>query len=132
MARRVSLCVLAAFCICLLLKVDLAAGQSVYGGIVGTVTDAQGAGVAGAKVTVTSTTKGTTQETTTNESGNYTVTHLIPDTYSVKVQAPGFNCLLYTSFQRSPMARPRDELTVVMPGPAVAEISVKVALPLLW
>lgn len=30
------------------------------------------------------------------------------------------------------MARPRDELTVVMPGPAVAEISVKVALPLLW
>jgi hypothetical protein len=65
-------------------------GQSVYGGIVGTVTDAQGAGVAGAKVTVTSTTKGTTQETTTNESGNYTVTHLIPDTYSVKVEAIGF------------------------------------------
>jgi hypothetical protein len=110
----VSLCVLAAFCICLLLKVDLAAGQSVYGGIVGTVTDAQGAGVAGAKVTVTSTSKGTTQETTTNESGNYTVTHLIPDTYSVKVQAPGFKAYDVPSVQVSADENPKvdGQLTV--------------------
>jgi len=31
-----------------------------------------------------------TYETTTNESGNYSVTHLIPDTYKVHVEAPGF------------------------------------------
>ena len=30
------------------------------------------------------------QETTTNDSGNYSVTHLIPDLYSVKVEAQGF------------------------------------------
>ena len=35
------------------------------------------------------------------------------------------------SFHKSPMARPREEFTVVMPGPAPAETSVKVELPLL-
>jgi len=65
-------------------------GQAVFGSIFGTVTDPQGGAVAGAKVTVTSITKATTYETTTNESGNYTVTHLIPDTYRVKVEGPGF------------------------------------------
>ena len=44
----------------------------------------------GAKVTVTSTTKGTADETTTNESGNYSVTHLIPDTYLVRVESSSF------------------------------------------
>jgi hypothetical protein len=64
--------------------------QAVYGSILGTVTDPQGAAVVGAKVTVTDLNKGTTQQTTTNDSGNYSVSHLIPDTYSVKVEAPGF------------------------------------------
>src|SRR5580704_9249597 len=67
-----------------------ARGQAVYGSILGSVTDAQGAAVSGAKVTVTSTTKGTTQETTTNEDGNYAVTHLIPDTYRITIEAAGF------------------------------------------
>src|ERR1700737_5007023 len=67
-----------------------ASGQAVYGGIAGTVTDQQGAGVAGAKVVVTNLTKGTTEETTTNESGNYSVTHLIPDNYRIRVEASGF------------------------------------------
>src|SRR5438477_244650 len=64
--------------------------QAVYGSILGTVTDPQGAAVAAAKVTVTDQNKGTIQTTATNDSGNYTVTHLIPDTYSVKVEAQGF------------------------------------------
>jgi hypothetical protein len=67
-----------------------AAGQAVFGSIIGTVSDPQGGGVAGAKVTVTSTTKSTVFETTTNESGNYSVTHLIPDIYKVHIEASGF------------------------------------------
>src|ERR1700686_1454989 len=67
-----------------------ASAQAVYGSIFGTVTDPQGAAVNGAKVTVTDKNKGTTEQTTTNESGNYSVTHLIPDPYSVKVEAQGF------------------------------------------
>ena len=68
----------------------LSQGQAVYGSIFGTVTDPSGAAVNGAKVTVTDERKGTTDTATTNESGNYSVTHLIPDTYSVKVEGQGF------------------------------------------
>ena len=67
------------------LTASTASAQAVYGSIIGTVTDPQGAAIVGAKVTVTSTTRGTSDETTSNESGNYTVTHLIPDTYRVHV-----------------------------------------------
>src|SRR5438876_3443986 len=65
-------------------------GQSVYGSIHGTVTDPQGAAVVGATVTVTDQNKGTVQQAATNDSGNYSVTHLIPDPYTVKVEAQGF------------------------------------------
>src|SRR5437899_7524923 len=82
-------------------------GQAVYGSIIGTVTDPQGNTVAGGKVTVTSITKGTSQETTTNDSGNYSVTHLIPDTYKVKVEAPGFKTHDVASVQVSADAAAR-------------------------
>src|SRR5260221_437831 len=82
--RRFFLCLVCGF------MIPTASGQAVYGSIAGTVTDPQGGGVAGAKVVVTTLTKGTTEEATTNESGNYTVTHLLADTYKVHVEAPGF------------------------------------------
>jgi hypothetical protein len=64
--------------------------QAVFGSVLGTVTDAQGNAVVGAKVTVTSITKNTAYATTTNDSGNFSVTHLIPDNYRVHVEAAGF------------------------------------------
>ncbi|MGE5726704.1 MAG: carboxypeptidase-like regulatory domain-containing protein, partial [Acidobacteriota bacterium] len=64
--------------------------QAVYGNIFGTVTDPSGAAVPNAKVTITNIAKGTSTTTTTNATGNYTVTHLIPDSYLVKVEAQGF------------------------------------------
>src|ERR1700688_4493722 len=64
--------------------------QAVFGSVICTVTDAQGNAVTGAKVTVTSITKNTVYEATTNESGNYSVTHLIPDNYRVHIESPGF------------------------------------------
>lgn len=94
------------------LSASPARAQAVYGGIIGTVTDAQGGAVAGAKVTVTSTTKNTSQEATTNESGNYTVTHLIPDTYSVKVEAQGFKTAAVKSVTVSADASASVDLTL--------------------
>jgi hypothetical protein len=77
-------------CLAFLLSASTASGQAVFGSIIGTVTDPQGNAVVNAKVTVTSVTKSFTYDTTTNESGNYSVTHLIPDTYKVHTEAPGF------------------------------------------
>jgi len=77
-------------CLALGFSASTSLGQAVYGSIIGTVTDPQGNAVAGANVTVTSVTKNTTEQTTTNESGNFSVIHLIPDTYKVHVEAPGF------------------------------------------
>src|ERR1700734_3819051 len=70
-----------------------ASGQAVFGSIIGTVTDPSGAAVSNAKITVLNQGKGTTDQTTTNESGNYTVTHLIPDVYQVRIEAPGFKTI---------------------------------------
>src|SRR5262245_16968008 len=66
------------------------AAHAVCGGIAGSVTDAQGNAISGAKVTVTNVGKGTTEETTTNESGLYTVSHLIADEYKIRIEATGF------------------------------------------
>src|SRR5260370_2313692 len=77
--------------------VATAVGQVVVGGMAGDVTDPQGAGVGGSKVVVTNLTKGTTDEATTNENGNYTVTHLITDNYKIRVEAAGFKSFDITS-----------------------------------
>ncbi|WP_419805665.1 TonB-dependent receptor domain-containing protein [Terriglobus sp.] len=66
-------------------------GQAIYGSLYGTVTDSTGAAIPNATVVVTDITKGTSDTVTTNGSGAYTVEHLIPDTYSVKVTASGFS-----------------------------------------
>jgi len=83
------------------LWVPSALGQAVYGSILGTVTDPSGAAVTGAKVTVTSETKNVSTETTTNESGNYSATHLIPDVYSVRIAGTGFKTLEFKDVQVS-------------------------------
>src|SRR5438270_12518278 len=67
-----------------------APAQAVYGSILGTVTDPNGAAVPNAKVTVTNIHKGSSDTVTTNSDGNYSATHLIPDAYSVKVEVPNF------------------------------------------
>src|SRR5262249_10816449 len=67
-----------------------AISQAVSGSIFGTVLDPSGAAIVGAEITVTSRQKGTKFHAFSNASGNYSITHLIPDTYDVRGQAPGF------------------------------------------
>ena len=85
----------ATLCVLCSLWVPSALGQAVYGSILGTVTDPTGAAVNGAKVTATSQTKNVSIVATTNESGNYSVTHLIPDVYSIRIEATGFKVIEY-------------------------------------
>jgi hypothetical protein len=89
MRRQALVLVLGCF-LALLFCANTASGQAVYGSIAGTVTDPQGNAVVGAKVTVTNLAKGTVEEVTSNESGSFSVTHLIPDKYKVHIEASGF------------------------------------------
>src|SRR5579863_85601 len=91
--KRSALAAVAALVILCGLWTPNAIGQAIFGSIAGTVTDPSGAAVPNAKVTVVDQAKGTTDQTTTNESGNYNVTHLIPDPYTVRVEAPGFKVI---------------------------------------
>jgi Carboxypeptidase regulatory-like domain len=65
-------------------------GQAVNGTLLGTVTDASGATVAGAKITATQTSTGSVHQSTSNDSGNYTFPDLPPGNYNVTVEATGF------------------------------------------
>ena len=88
-ARR-SLLALVLFAGASFLIVTQANAQAVYGSIFGTVTDQKGAAVVGARVIVTDESKGTSVSVTSNATGDYSVPHLIPDVYDLKVTAEGF------------------------------------------
>src|SRR5215469_54970 len=71
-----------------------ALGQIDRGAIVGTVSDASGALVSKATVTVTNKATAVTVSTPVNSTGDYQVLALIPGEYTVKVSAPGFETLV--------------------------------------
>src|SRR5260370_32006839 len=58
--------------------------------ITGTVADATGGVMPNIKITVTNTATQVASHTVTSSSGTYTVTDLIPGTYTVQAEAPGF------------------------------------------
>src|ERR1700753_3012043 len=68
----------------------MAVAQAIYGNLSGTVTDATGAAVPNATVTVIDIAKGTTKTVQSGSDGFYTVNQLIPDSYSVKATATNF------------------------------------------
>jgi hypothetical protein len=73
-----------------LLTIAPARAQSVYGSIFGTVTDKTGAVVPGATVTATDEAKGTVETVVSNDTGDYTISHLVPDVYDIKIETKGF------------------------------------------
>jgi uncharacterized surface anchored protein len=67
--------------------------QVLYGSVTGTITDGSGAVLAGAKVTISSSSTGLTQQTTTDAAGIYRVLDLPPGDYTIEVSAAGFKPL---------------------------------------
>ena len=74
----------------LLLNPGVASAQLYSGSLSGVVTDASGAVVPGADVTLTDTQKGFNYKTTTNATGNYLLRPLPPANYSLSVKKTGF------------------------------------------
>ena len=106
---------LACACASLVLLTPVRA-QSVYGSVFGTVSDSTGAAVPGATVTVTDETKGTVVTVTSNGSGDYSVPHLIPDVYDLKVEAKGFKAFETKGIQVEADTAPRIDPTMQVGG----------------
>jgi len=66
-----------------------APAQTVYGSIRGTVTGGSDQPISGATITVISVQKGSKQRVTSNRSGFFSVSHLLPDTYNISAEAAG-------------------------------------------
>jgi len=86
MQTRITLLVLIA-----LILGSAASAQEARGTIVGTIADQTGAVIPAATVTITNIAMGTTQKVQANESGSYQALYLIPGSYRVTVEQPGFN-----------------------------------------
>ncbi len=104
--------------------------QAVYGSIAGTVYDSSGAGVPKAAVTITDLLRNVSYSTTTNESGNYSQTHLIIGRYRVRVELAGFKAAVQEN-----VALAVDTVTTVdvtlQPGDLSQTIDVREEAPLL-
>ena len=84
-----------------LLVATSALGQGVSGSasVSGTVTDATGGVIPGADVILISPDRGSEQQVSSNESGNYTYPDVTPGVYSVRVSADGFATKEVTDLQ---------------------------------
>ncbi|MCU1299947.1 MAG: hypothetical protein JWQ87_231 [Candidatus Sulfotelmatobacter sp.] len=64
--------------------------QSTAGRVLGTISDQSGASVASATVVITDVERGTSRTLTTDSSGDYVASDLIPGTYKIHAEAKGF------------------------------------------
>lgn len=71
----------------------IANAQALYGSVVGSVSDPQGAVLPGVSVTITNTGTGLKLETTTDDTGSYVFRNLLPGTYDVAYSLKGFKAL---------------------------------------
>lgn len=76
-----------------------AQGVSGSASVAGTVTDTTGAVIPGASVVLLNVERGSEQEVSTNEAGNYAYPDITPGTYSVRVSSDGFQTREVTDLQ---------------------------------
>jgi outer membrane receptor protein involved in Fe transport len=85
-----------AFSLIILLAVA-ASAQTFRGTILGTISDPNGAVVAGATIKVKNTSTGLERTTTTDSEGNYSVAELPIGPYEVRIEQPGFTPLIVSN-----------------------------------
>ena len=107
-----------------------ASAQVTTGSILGTIRDQSGAVVANASVVVTESGKGTSTTVTTNGTGDYNVPFLIPGTYSVSVESPGFKKTISNNIVVDIDQRARVDLSL-SPGGTTETVQVTTTAPLI-
>src|ERR1051325_8179094 len=101
----------------ILLLVTVVSAQTFRGTILGTVTDPNGAVVAGATITVKNTSTGIERTTATDSEGNYTVPELPVGPYEVRVEQPGFTTLLVSNVTVEVASERRVDVTLRVAAP---------------
>jgi hypothetical protein len=121
---------IAALCVWIWFAGAFAGAQVDRGSVSGTITDPSGAGITGAKVTVTNDAMGTQNTTVTTGAGEYTIPELPAGLYSVTVVAPGFTTLVRNGITVSVGETARVDLQLGV-GHGAATITVTEDAPLL-
>jgi hypothetical protein len=118
-------------CLYLFVMTGLVFGQAAgTGTLVGTVTDASGAIMVGAKVTTVNVDTSFTSEAVTNSEGAYSVPYLAPGMYRLTIETPGFKKYLRSGLQIRTQEIPR--VDVVLEVGAVGDtVTVEGSAPLL-
>lgn len=104
--------------------------QVTTGTILGTVRDNSQAVVSGAQITVTEEGKGTSQKFATDDTGNYSAPFLIPGTYTVAVEVPGFKKQVRTGVILQVDQKARVDFTLEV-GEVTETIDVIAAAPII-
>ncbi|HYH86477.1 MAG TPA: TonB-dependent receptor, partial [Pyrinomonadaceae bacterium] len=107
-----------------------AIAQSNKATIVGTVTDPNGAVVKDAKVTATNLATGISREVTTDDNGTYTITSLEPGSYSVKIEASGFQSASVDDVKLETNARQPVDVALTIGGVGGDTVTVTAEAPL--
>src|SRR5436190_3220687 len=108
----------------------VAYAQSTTGTLVGTVTDATGSVVAGAKIRVTNVGTGVSIDTVTNASGDYTVPNLPAASYRLRADLTGFRSVDVTDLRLLLNQTLRFDLRLE-PGTLEQSVSVTAAAPVI-
>jgi hypothetical protein len=105
--------------------------QITTGNVAGSIRDSQGATVPGATVTLTSATRGTSQETFTNQNGDFVFPNVAGDTYVIRVTLEGFKTLERPNVAVSPGDRVAVGTLVLEVGTLTETVTVSTEAPLL-
>jgi len=98
--------------------------------VVGTVTDASGAIVPGAKVVLTNVATQVQATAVSNSSGDYLFTYLVPGTYSLRAEATGFQALVLSNIVLAAGDRARENAPLKV-GKISETVEVSAETPLL-
>ncbi|MES1257186.1 MAG: carboxypeptidase-like regulatory domain-containing protein, partial [Acidobacteriota bacterium] len=109
--------------VCCLCGAISALAQSDRGTITGTIADASGALIPGAKITVTNSETGTVAETVATSTGSYTVPSLPVGTYTLRVEHAGFNTTQETGIKLQVAVTTRHDI-VLQVGSATQSVDV--------
>ena len=124
--RELSLLSLLLFCLALAPASWAQTGGE--GGIQGTVTDPTGAAVPNATVTATNVATGVSTQRQTTGAGLYTISPILPGTYSVTATAQGFNTVSQKNLTVNALTMTPLDLTLTV-GTASTEVTVTAAPP---